>query len=316
MRETWQKSIAGNNGGTQALRPVAVVIGITSFEPGGREDAHAYSAFLGQKLTWLRNAGIPIVWGAIAPGGNKLLLPENPRDNRPFDFDTLVQLGFEETQGKGEHFDIHRQFLDEYGPRRNEAVYRKPTQDTLLTYEDTLLMGTAQKIQTLNQGGFALEDQGLHGNAGIQIIRPDQINQTLYHLFPDQSLGNYLRDMGYNRSWIIGAISHFCCTDTGVSGAQKELNPAIVTDGVLSWDRVVNSVAERQKALMVWGGPQQHPYHRAKIAEKLDMILHDPVRNYTPEQKDKIRRIELKTFDELAAHDLQVSAEPSGPAPS
>ena len=230
----------------------ALIIGITSFDSMAREDATAYAKALGESLTELRMHDIPVIWGQIG-NGNKIWVPRDSAlsgmASRPYGFDVWMEMAFDETgwgraaqqQGfdhllhdENHNNDIHLKFLHQYGPRRNEVVYCKPTMDTLLHPDDIKKFGTAYRDELLRQAG-----KQPHENDA------DKMFQSM---FKDPSLAAHLHQQGFENVLVMGAMANFCCTETAISSALKGFNTTIATDRVLGWDRSVSTAIERLNA--------------------------------------------------------------------
>jgi len=327
--------------GEQALsKTVALVIGITSFDSMTREDAAAYASALGDSLTELRLHKIPIVWGQIGSSdivdyGNELWIPSNNTlsklDSRPYDTTAWVNMAFNETHwgrqvygeefshiGKEHNNDIHLVFLQQFGPRRNEVVYRKPTMDTLLHPDDIKTFGAGYRDELLKQAGVELQlgwdpdPERNHAN------RERETNRVFNGLFRDPTLADHFRQQGYRNVLILGAMADFCCTETAISSATKGFNTTIATDRVLGWSSPVTTRKQRFRETMVWERPNGFADHVQIIEAKINSITHnDPVRRFSEEQTRQIGTIKLQPFDDCMS-DLVMGREerPTSRTPS
>lgn len=278
-------------------KPVTLAIDIQSFQGMSREDAQNFSKALGQKLTELRAANIPVIWVAIAPGGQKLLKPESA-STEPHPLATLEEMGFTghiPTELNRNH-DIYASFLANYGPRQNEALYRKPAMSALVTIDDT---NETQRV--LEQNGTKLtQHQSADDHPETIYIEPEEQEQRFKALFGDEtSLHEYLQDQGTDATYIIGAVSRYCVTETAITSATKGYTTYIDPNLVLSWKFPVD---RPDTGILMW----ENFDHSANINQALAAAQADKSRSISPDIISKIRILPTRS---AAQQDAAIATE-------
>ncbi len=280
-------------------KAAALIIGLTSFDNMARDDAQNYAAAMANTLAQLRRHKIPIIWAAIGPAPNKLLLPENTDNISPQDFKLLMDMYFDEENGHGENSEIHHAFLRTHGPRKNEIIYNKPTKDTLLNPQDGEIFGAAYKKQLLQEAARKPQDDwSTSDHPSMQYYDPANLDKAFTEIFTHPTLVRHLKETGTKDIGIFGAVAHHCCSETAVGGAIKGFNMTIVNDRVLSWGKPITTAAERSNTPFVWRNAECPIDHDALIRDRIRIITdEDPARNFTAEQLEQIAKIRLLRAD-------------------
>lgn len=270
--------------------PAALIVDLASFEGMSREDAIAYAVHMGQTVTNLRAQNIPVMWCTIGPGGNKLVIPEDPEDRQPYDFNFLVgEMAFDKMHGQGENSGIHHRFLEEFGPRRNEVVYRKISKDTLLDPND-LAEKSEDYTRTL-----------LENEVGLLVAAGVSPHEILEQQFNDPPLSKFSQERGINQLLIMGGMSNHCICETAIGAARKGINAIIAVDSILSWDRPITTREERESAGIVWETEIFPGYHKDMVETALAEMSSDPARDYLAADLQQIEQIKLSTAENFIA---------------
>lgn len=265
----------------QSNKTAALVIDIQSFEGMDRQDAHNYSRKLGARVDHLRAQNIPVVWISIAPGGQKLLPPLSSNVSVQA-LDVLEDMGFDGHNASKKNHDIYATFLQDFGPRQNEVIYRKPAMSALATADDILDM---QKI--LADAGIKLgtkwspEDNKQH----TKYIQPHEVEPEFKKLFAHgPSLHEYLQSKGIKSLELMGAVSKYCVAETAMSSVAKGYSTSIRSDLVLSWKYPVTSVT-RGDGVLVWGDFD----HESLIKESISNEINNPERQLNKDINKAVR---------------------------
>lgn len=267
----------------------ALVIDLQSFDGMSREDALAFSDALRQQLTTYRQAGIQPVWIAIAPGGSKLLQPEdgNSEETALRSIQTLEDMGFTGHQPTMANHDIYQSFINNFGPRNNEVVYRKPAMSALATPEDRQDMN-----RILEQAGIKLESKRdvTEDHPDTKYIEPKKQEEELNALFTEGlTLHDYLAEHNIKSTYILGAVSKYCVAETALSSAVKGYETHVVPDLVLSWSYPVTG-ATRGNGRLVWA----EFGHQDLISKSIADAVSDPDRSFSDTDKARISGIKFE----------------------
>ncbi len=273
---------------------MALVIDIQDFDRMSPEDARAYADHLAKKLSELREKKppVPVTWVAM----RKEAQFYNPDDysgtgTPPVrDESTLIEMGF---HGESKEY---KDFILKHGPRVSEAVVCKSVKSALLELSDTEDRPKYKKSLEANEtGGEKLED----------------------YFNTNKTLADYLREQyqgrGVNKTFLMGAVSSHCVSETAVSAALKGFNPQIFHDMVLSWGGDENKV-NPQTSLLLWRGTGEsdpdkwNSFHKGKIEEKIRNISSDSAREFSTDDVAAFRKIDFSTIHDTA--DTQVSKIP------
>lgn len=263
---------------TRPSRSAALVIDVQSFEGMTRDDALSFSKALGRQLTEFREGGVPPVWVSIAAGGSKLLPPVADHDACR-DLLVLEEMGFKGHLPGSANSDVYAAFINEFGPRDNEVIYRKPSMSALVTRQDR-----QERDQILRWGGVKFHAQRADGDhpETIYIYEGEQDAQ-FDKLFPDPlSLHDYLAVQNVTDIYVMGAVSKYCVTETAISASHKGYKTQILSDLTLSW-----LYDEEAKGQLKWADFD----HGALITQALTSAIQDPVRGFSSDQQDKIAKI-------------------------
>lgn len=276
----------GNIAEQKDTRQAALIVDLQSFAGMSPDDAKLFGEALGRKLTEFRQSGVQPVWIAIAPGGSKLLPPSSAEDStwQVRDLQTLEEMGFDGFLPSSDNHEIYASFIQNFGPRNDEIVYRKPAMSALATIDDTNDMS-----RILEQAGVKLESQKnvTEDHPATRYISSDQQEAEFRNLFSSGlALHDYLAESNCRAVYILGAVSKYCVAETAISAAVKGYQAEIVPDMVLSWMYPVTG-ASRESGKLVWSGFD----HRNLIEDTVTGALNDTSRSFTDDQKLKIAGI-------------------------
>jgi len=260
-----------------APNTMALVIDIQDFARMDAADAQNYADKLAESLSSLRDRNIPVTWVTMRKDAQLYEPLDTDQDVLPQlrDVDTLQKMGFHGIDPEHENHGIFRAFLQEHGPRTNEAVSVKSVKSALVEHTDAL--GKPEYEKTLE----------------------DECKEPLSEYFGSQekTLAEYMKEQGIQNTVLMGAVSSHCVSETAVSAAIKGFNPQIVTDLVLSWHGDQDELGETP--LLLWHGTANDgvafdAYHQENINTKLSKIASED-RGFTPDNRAAISNIEFTT---------------------
>jgi nicotinamidase-related amidase len=278
------------------LRPErALVVDVQSVARMDGADAKAYLAVLGERLALLRAERVPVIWTVIGEANRmhapRVLDEDEKPQARPVD--SLIGMGFYGAKPEYKGHKLFRQFLKDYGPRDNEAVYTKYFKNALAEPEDAA-----------GKPGYKAILEAESGKAFSQI--PAEAFESR------PTLTEYLQADEAQTVLVMGAVSSHCVAETAVGAAAKGFDAAVYADLVLSWTDEDESKVDPNSSTLAWrkSGLDEAAsvqWHSRKIQNTIDKIKADPARGHSAEAIEAIGKIELiGTVDE---NDLEFSFE-------
>lgn len=268
---------------------MALIIDVQDFDRMSPEDAKAYAGHLAEKLAELRaqNPPVPVTWVAMRKGA-QFYEPESytGTGTPPVrDENSLIEMGF---HGESKEY---KDFILKHGPRVNESVICKSVKSALLELHDTEEKPEYRQALEHNEiGGEPLAD----------------------YFNTNKTLADYLREQyegeGVNKTFLMGAVSSHCVSETAVSAALKGFNPEILPDAVLSWHGDEKTVNPRTSLLLWRGTGESDPvkwnsFHQEKMEEKICSIAADSARRFSAAEIAAIQKIDFS--------EPSVTAQPS-----
>ncbi|MCB9991362.1 MAG: hypothetical protein H6867_08265 [Rhodospirillales bacterium] len=250
------------------------------FNAMDRDDAKAYLDKLADTVQTMRDQNIPITWVAMSDK-NKLHPAEDSAPSRTLSISELEERGyFGPYPENGPNDDLFHEFLEQHGPRTDDAIYLKFFKSALMTPEDYA-------------DNPALE----------QIVRADYRTDIEFDLpkpgsFEGPSMAEYMQQKGLDKPIIMGAVSTNCDLCTALSSVAKGMQPTILTDMVLSWDCPEEEV-NPQTSKLLWQDNVDTAFHADKMKARLAQIIHDDRQAWgLPE--DTIEKITFGVSDDLS----------------
>jgi len=276
----------------------ALIIGLTSFDGMSLEDAKNYASAMRDSVSKLRKRQIPIVWAAIGPSPNKLVLPHDTSDKSSMALDELMSMSFDEDHGQGQFSDFLHAFMRDC-MLSCDIYYKKTTKDTLLDPQDGQVFGRGYVKELLEQSGIKVrEDWAPFDHPQMQYVEESEIDDAFDGLFADPSLAATLLEHGIENIAVLGAMGHHCCSETALSAALKGFNTTLVTDRVLSWSSPITTPAERDAAMITWENPDFLIEHEFLARDRLRLIVeeNDAGRVFNDAQLKRIQTIDIQGF--------------------
>jgi nicotinamidase-related amidase len=286
-----------NDGSVGSDQPMAIVIDIQDFDRLSREDTQAYADQLGENLSQLRENNIPVTWVTLTrtsafhdPIDGEAPLP---RGSEPSDWEAL---GFHGVSDEYENADIFRQFLQDHGPRTDEAVYQKQFKSALVEVRDAEASPEYQEILS-EESGLPFEELQAQGT-------------------DEKTLNQYLGEQGVRHPLLIGAVSSHCISETAATARLKGMDPRIESELVLSWVGPEEEVIP-SSSVLIWRDTYDSDQaavemHERKIQTKLTEIGEDGRRHFSEAERESISRIGFSaTAEYIAAYNTtDISASP------
>lgn len=311
LRDLFSSSAAEPERQKATASPAALMIDLQSFNGMTPQDATAYADSLGQKLTMLRQNNIPVVWvTADSTGmGNKAWIPEKGAERGARSESDLRAMGFDGAEPTHDNSEIFSEFMQKYGPRQDEPVFRKSFMDAFAEPGDIEHAARdTHKKDLLLQSGAIYEHERDKYTEQFRAIPEEASDAEYRNLFGgDQTVAGYLRNKGVTDTIIMGQVSHYCVLETAVGAASKGFNPAIIADHSLSWVFPEGPVADPEKATLVWRGIRDRkdnplnapPDHEGRIREGINEITEKKAqeRGLTGEPLQAVRDIKIKDAD-------------------
>lgn len=266
---------------------MALVIDVQDFDRMSPEDAKAYAGHLAGRLAEFRSQTppVPVTWIAMRRDA-QVYEPEHYTGTGvpPVrDENSLTEMGF---TGQSKEY---RDFIRDHGPRVNETVVCKSVKSALLEPGDTDgKPDYRSEIEATELGGGTLAE---YFGAG-------------------KTLAGHLREQGINKTFLMGAVSSHCVSETAVSAALKGFNPQILPDAVLSWHGDESTV-NPGTSLLLWrgtgdaGAGKWDAFHQEKMKEKIEAITTDASRHLSPSDIAAIQKIDFLTRSTAAQPSAQ-----------
>jgi len=258
---------------------MAFIIDIQNVSRMDTEDAKNYLDKLAENIELLRASNVPVTWVTM---GKRSHLYEPQTDSAPGarKISDLVAMGFDGAEPGHKGHELFTKFLEEHGPRTNEAVYSKFYKSAFIDPEDHANRPELEEV---------LRDD-----------YPDGTQLPLPGEFEGVTLTQYAKAHGVTKPLILGAVSMHCVPETAAWAALKGMEPTIAVDGVLSWAGKENEVNPGITRL-VWRDGQSSPetFHFEKIAARLGEIIADDRRGLSDSAKNAIRNTGFSTVQKF-----------------
>ena len=306
---------ASKEGQSTAKLPktAAVLSSVLEFDGMTREDAVNYAEALGQTITTLRAQNIPIVWACInSKLGNQAFIPAEGAEPKQISSGALRHMGVIEDAEVYDNYDVLERFISDYGPRQNEAVFRKAFMSAFLEPDDIEHENKADhQAELLRQAGIIVEGypQGENPEMFSQVDTENADNAFLKLFNDDITLAEYFREQKYERTLVMGQVAYYCNLETAIDASVKGFHPTIVGDRCLGWSYTKDTVADKEIATCIWksdvdvrGNPLTEKISvEQRMQKRLDEITMDEtaLRGITSEQAIAIRNIPIVRFENL-----------------
>ncbi len=256
---------------------MAFIIDIQGVGNMNEEDAKNYLGKLAESIALLRANNVPVTWVTMGKR-NHLYEPQmasgSPSNVRKIS--DLVAMGFDGAEPGHKGHELFAKFLEDHGPRTDEAVYSKFYKSAFVDPEDH---ANRPELEEVLRSDYT---------EGMQLPQPGE--------FSGPTLTQYAKARGVTKPLILGAVSTHCVSETATWAVLKGMKPTIATDGVLSWAGKESEVNPRVSYL-IWSHGESAPesFHAGKINTRLDEILADDRRGLSGADKSSIREVGFST---------------------
>jgi nicotinamidase-related amidase len=302
----------------------AIFSSVLEFDGMTREDAANYAQALGQTINDLRSRNVHIIWACInSEMGNKSFCPEADAASDVRSLEELTENGFLWEEDEYDNYDILLKFIDEYGPRENEAMFRKSFMSALVEPGDIEHENRQEhQYSLLEQAGIIVSDGSSPAPAGdmFRVIDPVDADEEYLGLFNnDVTVAEYLRDNNIQRTLIMGQVAYYCNLETCISAAEKGFNPSIVGDRCLSWVYTEDADTGSEVQTCVWNSDvdrngnkfAESVDHQGRMQNRLDEIVsgESHIRNLSDEDRHAIESIPIICSADIHTHLMKEELE-------
>jgi nicotinamidase-related amidase len=266
---------------------VAILSSVLEFDGMTREDALNYAEALGQTIENMRAQNTPIVWAGInSQMGNKAFVPEGNAGDEKKSIAQLRKDGFMEDEESYSNYDVLKFFIAKYGPRENDAMFRKAFMSALTEPSDIEHdFRQEHQEELLKQAGILIDNENLgEPPKGFRKIQRSEADAEFQKLFNnDLTLSEYLRDNNVQNTLIMGQVAYYCNLETAISAEEKGFNPSIVSDRCLSWvfghspkdGKPMNTCVWKSEVDKIGIPFAEKVDHKARMQKRLDEIANN-----------------------------------------